>query len=311
MRQESVEVRDRNQNFVTSITIQLGETSLSGIGPENTQIKFDALMQVPIPRTTTILIISKIFGEIIFVNKSKKIIIGLFNKDLMFEIESHPLDTNFELKIPISFALIEKIQQYRKDKLYLDVKFRLGYFLWDNVKKNFYAGITRSRNYKMIIPQSTWIDCLNQMGYNRFRMLELRIPDIVKEEKFDNMIQNLLLANDYFLNGDYKRAIEQCRFVIEDIPKLKQYKFPQDKRDTYNNRVSIFCEKFIAPKIADEKVNFLKEQLSSLWRFTSKFHHTKKIDVTKTITANRADAEFAINNASGIVAYLGKIFSSK
>ncbi len=96
--------------------------------------------------------------------------------------------------------------------------------------------------------------------------------------------------------GDYPQVIAQCRKTLEAIPSAIKLKFPKDAKPTYNEKIEKFLSSLSLPQATNDT---LKIMLKELWAMTSKPHHTNS-------TFNRADAEFVLNIAVTLLAYLGE-----
>jgi len=167
---------------------------------------------------------------------------------------------------------------------------------------------TTSNFVDLSIPQSVWVNFLNEVGYNNIRILEMNFPKAISSSKIDKLFGYLRGARTYYLDGDYNKSIGECRRVIEDIPKL--HKIPRDLTKAHykqkiENFQTEFLDKRIDPRISEHIVSTARQ----LWSFSSNFHHNPNEPDVIPIEAKRADAEYLMNQTLDFAVYLSNIIS--
>ena len=249
-----------------------------------------------------------IYGHLEMKTSTKQI--AQFSSDLMFEIESHNLNETFDLTVPLDFKRVEKIERYRKgNDLKIRIYVRLSFFYiaqTGNQQRPSYKTImrkTREQFIDLIIPQSVWVNFLNDIGYDNIRILEISIPKKVSVEKTKKLFSYYRKARSHFINGDYEKTIADCRRVIEEVPIL----YKQQKEPTFKKRINNFVEESLNLKVHEKIARHIKESAISLWHFTSNFHHNPKYPHETIIIPKRADAEYILNQTLDLVVYLSKI----
>ncbi len=251
-----------------------------------------------------------IYGYLEMKTSTKQI--AQFSSDLMFEIKSHNLNETFNLTIPLGFKSVERIEKYRKgDDLKIRMYARLSFFYitqTGNLQRPLYKtimGKTQDGFIDLVIPQSVWVNFLNDVGYDNIRILEISIPKKVSIEKTKKLFSYYKKARNHFINSDYEKTIADCRRIIEGIPML----YKNQNESTYKKRISNFVEEILNLKVPEKIANHIKESAISLWRFTSNFHHNPDAPNETIIIPNRADAEYILNQTLDLAVYLSKILS--
>jgi len=69
------------------------------------------------------------------------------------------------------------------------------------------------------IPQSKWVKILDEMGYARFKVIELPIPEPPKGTDIDKSLKHLEKGLKSFYEGDYEVVLGNCRKAIEQLSK--------------------------------------------------------------------------------------------
>jgi hypothetical protein len=160
--------------------------------------------------------------------------------------------------------------------------------------------------FDLIIPQSVWIDFINRVNYQKIRVMEINFPEHIGVKKVDKLFSYLKTAKDYYIKGDYNKSIEECRRVIEDVPKL--HKLPRNLSSAYfSQKINFFISDFLIKKVDSRITDHLKSTTIQLWRFSSQFHHNPNQPTIIPIVAKRSDAEYIINQTIDLAVYLSKI----
>jgi len=290
--------------------IQLDEASISGYKHEFPTLILNA--QIKCPRVASgKLTIIEVNGNL------QRAITGnfvtYFTTNLMLEVESYEIDKPFDIIIPLTFTQIERLEKYREGN---DLEIRVNmaltyYYFWNDSRTqrliaNSIMSKTNEAFIDLRIPQSDWVKFLNVVGYNNIRILEMNFPKNIGNKQIDKMFNYLVAARNYYFNGDYNKAIGECRRVVEDIPRL--YKVPSDlKIKKFAIKIDYFITEYLIKKIDSRITDHLRETAIHLWSFCSKFLHNLDEPDINPIVAKRADAEYIINQSIDLAVYLSKI----
>lgn len=134
----------------------------------------------------------------------------------------------FELTFDLDNHKLEIIEEERRGgDLWLMMKVNVLYF---DVKDQPFHTIIHSENitikstgtsYDLQVPQSEWVKMLEQMGYRRFRMMEIPIPKSPEGTVIDSALRHLDEAKKSFHEGDYDDVLSNCRKAVEEIEKAR------------------------------------------------------------------------------------------
>jgi len=131
--------------------------------------------------------------------------------DLTFDLDNHKLE------------IIE--EERRGGDLWLNMKAHVLYF---DVKPQPFDKIlhgedititTANGSSDLQVPQSEWVKMLAQLGYRRFRMMEIPIPKPPGGTVIDSALNHLDEAKKSFDEGDYDDVLSNCRKAVEEIEK--------------------------------------------------------------------------------------------
>jgi hypothetical protein len=81
------------------------------------------------------------------------------------------------------------------------------------------ANFTRGTFYiNFTVPRSHWADkILPSLGYGKVELIEIPIPEKIIPDIFKNALDQLIQGRNYFLQGDYDKAVEHCRNALEPL----------------------------------------------------------------------------------------------
>jgi len=290
--------------------IQFDESSISGYKHEFPTLILKA--RIECPRVTKgKLTIMEIKGNLQRATPGN--FVTYFTTNLMFEVESYEIDTPFDIIIPLTFTQIERLEKYRQGN---DLEIRVNmaltyYYFWNDSQTqrliaNSVMKKTTEAFVNLRIPQSDWVKFLNEVGYNNIRILEMNFPKTIGNEQIEKMFNYLETARNYYFNGDYNKAVGECRRIVEDIPQL--YKVPSDlKKKKFAIKIDYFITEYLIKKTDSRITDHLRETAIQLWSFCSKFVHNENEPDVIPIVAKRADAEYIINQSIDLAVYLSKI----
>jgi hypothetical protein len=144
----------------------------------------------------------------------------------------HVSPHQISIEIPLDLYRLEKIEERRRD----DIQFRLSSDALvaehPSIPK---AGPNEQQEYRrdvegftkghfeitFSIPQSHWVDkILPGLGYGKVKLIEIPIPEKIVPDTIKNAQEELVQAQDYFVQGDYDKAVEHCRNALEPLKEL-------------------------------------------------------------------------------------------
>ena len=206
---------------------------------------------------------------------------------------------SFIVSFPLDYRRFELIEEERKGKdVRLRINIRVLYlrlkptpelpraFEQENVEITQPAG----RGTDLRVPQSEWLKMLQEMGYERFRMLEIPIPEPPMGTVIDDALGHIEAARKSFDEGDYDDVLVDCRKALEVIKKAI-------------NKNKIQLEAVLDS--SESKTEKVKRLQAGLRDFLSLGPHElgAKID--------RRDAEIALIFTISFVRYLAKKLTKK
>lgn len=132
----------------------------------------------------------------------------------------------FELTFDLDNHKLEIIEEERKGSdLWLKMNVHVLYF--DVKNQPFHTIIhgdditirSTDGSYDLRVPQSEWVKMLEQMGYRRFRMMEIPVPKPPLGTVIDSALAHIDEAKKSFDEGDYDDVLSNCRKAVEEIEK--------------------------------------------------------------------------------------------
>lgn len=72
----------------------------------------------------------------------------------------------------------------------------------------------------MVIPQSKWVEILERLGYRKFKVMEIPIPEIPSEETLNRAMEFFEEANKKFSEGKNYDVLGDCRNTINELLKV-------------------------------------------------------------------------------------------
>lgn len=210
------------------------------------------------------------------------------------------------IEIPFDLYRIEKIEERRRD----DIQFRLlGSALVAEYPSVFSAGpgsyeqlecrrdienFTKGHfDITFTIPQSHWVDkILPNLGYGKVKLIEIPIPEKIVPDTFKNALEELVQAQDYFIQGDYDKTVEHCRNALEPLKNL----LPEIKALLTNSKYEWVAEVGHATHDWIDKIYKKTRDVSSIP------HHLPSIG-----NFNRFEAQAILMVTIALLSYSGKL----
>lgn len=81
------------------------------------------------------------------------------------------------------------------------------------------AGITHMSgdNQTLLVNQATWLRVLTEMGYGRYMLIEVPVPDQAADPEMAKTVECLAKANVALRRGEWREAVGTCRDVLEAL----------------------------------------------------------------------------------------------
>jgi len=219
------------------------------------------------------------------------------------------------MEIPLDFYRLKRIEERRQD----DIRFQLlGFALvaehpssspneQQEHRRDVEGFAAAQFEIYFDIPQSHWVgEILPGLGYGRFELIEVPIPEGIVPEIFHKALQELKEAQRYFIQGDYDKAVAHCRNVVDLIPRTY---LPNDKRP-FGPKIQEFLGQYL-PFISGSKRKFLETMVNSVWGTCSDAVHPQTDSVSPSNYFNRADAEAIRLVTTALIAYVGKLLKQR
>jgi hypothetical protein len=206
------------------------------------------------------------------------------------DIES---DLNLVLLLyPHQVELIEKIRNSQ------DFFFKLKYSAETHARSledqaNSVNSRTDAEEKTIPITQSTWINCLESMGYGKYLLFEVPIPEAIDGRISKNIFNELKSSQQHFFQGHYNVTVSKCRNVLELLEKLL----------SDNNSISKSMNQFLESKSRtkmnkEDRFYFIRK---AVYHFTHLAHHSEE---RGNITHfNRIEAQQILSITTSVLSY--------
>lgn len=233
-------------------------------------------------------------------------IVGLSNSDLTITL---PLSMDIDncsqslyyFEFSLSKSLINKIEEQRKSDAFFELKldYHLSHYLYlQNAGQPnaciFLKAARSTSELKFTIAQSDWVkNFLPNFGYQACEILELPLKSNISPNIFPKATTEFQAGFKYFTNGDYDKAVSQCRIAIEpiknDLPKISQRIQSKSESDWYK-------------KFLEASISYLETTIGATYSFSSKAHHNPSIG-----HFNRKTAESILLITGGLLNFAAQI----
>ncbi len=123
---------------------------------------------------------------------------------------SHPMQVGLELEL--DGTRLEAIERLR---LGGKVKFSLDVMGLAHLADGRIVPVRAKLDYE--VPQSRWVEILEEMGYRRTMLLEIPMPAREESASLEKVAEHLQSARQHLLNGRFRDAVAACRDVLESL----------------------------------------------------------------------------------------------
>lgn len=208
------------------------------------------------------------------------------------------LSSQITFSIPIDLQVVERIEQARTGNLLAALKIRPLLAIHSPDGKAVETLCVASvAEIPVTIPKSEWVEkILPGLGYGGLELLEVRINDRAIAQQLPQSIEEIKQARQSLLNGDWEKAVQQCRNAIELIVLSKPLAIPATSK--FKDKVDAFINDYLTA--SDEQGKLLSKQMVLIWEITSQAHHPSP-------TFKRPDAEFIVRATSALIGYWGRL----
>ncbi|MDI6916916.1 MAG: hypothetical protein QMC80_03875 [Thermoplasmatales archaeon] len=147
---------------------------------------------------------------------------------------------------------------------------------------------------KCKIFQSQWLGILEELKYSKYKVFEIKMPELPVGTPLDAGVQHLVKAQDMFNAGKYKEVVSNCRMAMEEFRKIIN-----EKAEDISRKIDEGCNPPPKEKKKSEKFIELKR---SVHNFSHMGPHTG-------YPIERRDAETALVSTLLIGKYLAEVLS--
>lgn len=268
------------------------------------QIEIEGFIPEYVPyQTITIL---QLWGSIYIPYPRRKI--ANFQSDpLLYELSrKYQLkDRYFMIEIPVNHHQLSQIEEERKGDLEGEM-YDLGMLILK--EKNLPFAFEHLRSLKFTIPRSHWVkDILPALGYGKFKLIEVPIPEKAIPEIFKKALEELEQAQNHYNNGEYDEAVFRCRNAIQQIPDTLPRSSNEEEKPSVPTKVKERLKQYFPEKIlSNSKREALSRMIIGIWNLTSIPHHPSPPKYF-----NRYDAETVIGITTFLLSYVGRLLKTK
>lgn len=191
------------------------------------------------------------------------------------------------MNLDLTYRQIEVIEELRKGNdvffgLKLNILFEDPSQTWGSLIVSRETFVHRAGNgNKLMISQSEWVKMLNEMGYERLRIIELPIPEIPHGTIINTCVEFVEEALKKFNEGYYSDVLTDCRKAIENLKKVDI--------------------DLVTTLESESKAKKIKDIQNKLHQFLHLGPHEESKDYI-----NRRDAELALHITTSIIRYFVK-----
>jgi len=269
------------------------------------RLHFQIEIEGSIPRqapyqTLTIL---HLWGSIYIQNQNKKLS-NFQSSPLLCKLsKDYPTREILLIELPITYRQLTQIEEKRKN----DLRFKIDNLKMLILTQENQLMIVDIPSFELVIPHSYWIEqVLPKLGYGKFKLIEIPIPEKVIPENFKKSLEELEQAQKHYTNGIYDKAIDSCRIAIEQIRDTLPAAPDEEKNNGFPTKVKKRLKQHLPEKIlSNTKREKFSQILGKLWDLTSLPHHLP------SGYFNRYDAEMAIGITTYLLSYIGKLLEIK
>jgi hypothetical protein len=132
-------------------------------------------------------------------------------------------ETNFPIEFILDERRLAKIEELRQKDADFSISFMLHLALFSDLKiNNVSQRMITSFSWafgemEFGLPQSDWVDILNDLGYKAFSIIEIPAANTIIQPHFDKSLEELSHASRYLLAGEYDKVVAHCRTALDPI----------------------------------------------------------------------------------------------
>jgi len=256
-------------------------------------------------QTLTILQLS---GDIHILNQKKKKKLANFQSDL-FRLKLNKgsqARKPLTIEVPINRHQLVQIEEDRKGNLQVEMN-NLQMLIFKK-EEDPPLEIGHLDPLKFTISRSHWVeDILPALEYDKFKLIEVPIPEKAISEIFKKALEELEQAQRYYNNGEYDEAVSRCRKAIQQIPDTLSRSSNEGEKASIPTKVKQRLRQHLPENIlSNSKREALSTMIIEIWNLTSIPHH-----VSPPKYFNRYDAETVIGTTTFLLSYVGKLLKTK
>lgn len=145
---------------------------------------------------------------------------------------------------------------------------------------------------RQIIYQSKWLSILQELKYSKYKVFEIKMPELPAGTQMDKGVQYLVNAQNMMNAGNYKEVISNCRQAMEDFRKIVK-----ENSTRISNKIDEGSSPPTGEKNKSEKLLELRESI----------HKWLHIGPHVAYQVERKDAELALISTLSIGKYLAEV----
>lgn len=128
--------------------------------------------------------------------------------------------------------------------------------------------ISQTERFDRPVNKSEWINILENIGYGKYFLLEVPIPDGIESKIPNNIHSELKSAQSHFMKGHYDVTVSKCRKVLELLTKLLSDSSSLDKT------MNLFLDKALRPEMNKEERFYMIRK--AIVHYAHLAHHSEK-----------------------------------
>lgn len=216
--------------------------------------------------------------------------------------ETRTLTTQMTFAVPLDLRTVDHIEKSRNGNLQAAIKLKplLAVHSPDDkvIETLRYAPLSELR---FTIPKSEWVEkLLPGLGYKGLELLEIRMNSRAVAQQLPQAVEEIKQAQEHLLDGDWERAVQRCRNVIELIVNARPLSVAVTSR--FADKINAFINDHLTA--GAEQAKFIGKEMNLLWEVCSPAAHPLPVIV-------KPDAEFIVRSTAALIDYCGKLLNPK
>ena len=269
------------------LTVNLGLTAHTRVGAN------DAVSVLPTTWVT-------VAGELRLGTDS---ILSRFRDDVALYADKRERESSSQLllEIPISLTDIFHVETKRTDNFQAALKFRplLAFHGRSGGIEHFELAHVEAMVFT--VAKSKWLGLLEQMGYGRFEILEVRVGDTLRSELV-KAVEQVRKAKDYLIAGEWNTAVTHCRIALEEMVGSQGLAVADHAK--FRTKVEAFVTGYLSSKLQTAQSKLVSEEFLGIWAAASKSPHPSASDYFR-----RRDAVFLHHKVCALLEYVSRILT--